>query len=313
MLNRTNSRALSLLQRYQGFAGLGILLLAAFLLQPDFFTPANFENVMNQLAVPGILAIGMTFVIITGGIDLSIGSLLGLLNCIIATWLVTGATVGLAIAYALLIGTVVGALLGVIVSYSRMQPFIVTLAAMVSLRGIAFIYTHHSNVSGLSTQLDWAGVKHLGLPTAVWLLIGATLIAMLLLRTTTFGRYVYALGGSEEAARYAGVPINRTRILAYAVNGLCVALAAVLFTARSNAGEPGAGIGYELDAITAVVVGGCSLFGGTGSVGGTFLGALFIVCLNVLVILQGVDFNVGQGLKGVIILIAVYLQNLGRR
>lgn len=244
---------------------------------------------------------------------MSVGSLLGLLNCIAATWLVHGASLPATVAYVLTIGAGVGALLGFIVGATRMQPFVVTLAAMVSLRGIAFMVTERRNVSGLGKQLQWIQTPEFGVPSAVWLLIATTVVAAIVLNRTRFGRYIYAIGGNERASLYSGVPVNRTRIAAYAANGVCVAIAAILFTARSNQGEPAAGLGYELDAITAVVVGGCSLFGGVGTAIGTFEGALFIVCLNVLLILKGVDYEVGQGLKGIIILLAVFLQNLGRR
>lgn len=302
----------SILRQYQGLAGLIALMFAAFALKAPFFTLDNARNVLNQLAVPGVLAIGMTFVVLTGGIDLSVGSLLGLLNCIIATWLVHGSGVGVTAAYALFVGAAVGASLGFIIGATKMQPFVVTLAAMVSLRGAAFIYTDRRNVSGLGSQLKWVQELIGGLPTNVWILVFTTIAAAVILKKTVFGRHAYAVGGNETAARYAGVPVDRVRIAAYACNGLCVAIAAFIFTSRSGQGEPAAGLGYELDAITAVVVGGCSLFGGIGSAMGTFSGALFIVSLNVLLILKGVDYQIGQGLKGVIILVSVFLQNLGR-
>jgi ribose transport system permease protein len=302
------------LQRYQGLIGLGLLLFLAFVLAPGtFYKPTNLANILNQLAVPGIMAVGMTFVILTGGIDLSVGSLLGLLNCIVATWLVSGTGVAPTILYALFIGTFIGALLGYIVSVTRLQPFIVTLAAMVSLRGLAYVYTNNGTVSGLGSKLDFLVKPIFGIPVSAWIMLVVTAVAAVVLWGTVFGRNVYALGGNEEAARYAGLKLTWIRVGAYAANGLCVALAALVFTARNTNGDPSAGTAYELDAISAVVVGGISLLGGTGGVLGTFVGALFIVCLNVLLILKGVNTYVGMGWKGLIILIAVYLQNIGRR
>jgi ribose transport system permease protein len=302
------------LQRYQGLVGLGLLLLLAFIVSPTiFYKPENLANILNQLAVPGIMAVGMTFVILTGGIDLSVGSLLGLLNCIVATWIVSGTSVAASILYALFVGTAIGALLGYIVSATRLQPFIVTLAAMVSLRGLAYVYTNNGTVSGLGNKLDFLIKPVLGIPVSAWIMLVVTALAAIILWGTVFGRNVYALGGNEEAARYAGLKLTWIRIGAYAANGLCVALAALVFTARNTNGDPSAGTAYELDAITAVVVGGTSLLGGVGGVLGTFVGALFIVCLNVLLILKGVNTYVGMGWKGLIILIAVYLQNIGRR
>jgi ribose transport system permease protein len=314
---------LPILQRYQALAGLLILLVVAFVVTdrgvPDslfgsvFFSKGNLENVLTQLAVPGILAIGATFVIISGGIDLSVGSALGLLNCVTAMWLAHDAPTWTTALYVLAMGSFIGATQGYIIGATKLQPFIVTLAGMVSLRGIAYVYTNNANVSGLKSQLDVFREMHLGLPTAGWLLIAITVAGAIILRKTVFGRRVYAIGGNAVASLYAGVPVNRVRVGAFAFNGFCVGLAALVFTARTNNGQPSAGAGYELDAITAAVVGGTALIGGYGSVFGTFVGALFIVCLNVLLILEGVNYYVGQGWKGVIILLAVYLQNIGRK
>ncbi len=315
---------LAIAQRYQGLAGLFLLLIVAFFVAPKsdnpgnlfhsiFFSTGNLRNVLNQLAVPGVLAVGATFVILTGGIDLSAGSALALLNCIAATWLVHGTSVPVTIAYVLAVGTFIGAILGFLVAVTKLQPFVVTLAGLVSLRGIAYVYTNNANVAGLQDKLDFLQTIHFGVPLAGWLLILLVIIGTVVLKKSVFGRRIYAIGGNSTAAVYSGVPVNRVRISAYALNGFCVALAAILFTARNTNGEPSSGMGYELDAITAAVVGGTSLIGGFGNVFGTFVGALFIVCLNVLLILQGVSYYVGQGWKGVIILVAVYLQNLGRR
>jgi ribose transport system permease protein len=319
----TNRDTLRRLQPFQGLVGLIILLAVALVIAPKaaepgnlfgsvFFSVANLRNILSQLAVPGLMAVGATFVILTGGIDLSAGSALGLLNCVAATWLSKGSAPMAMAGYVLLLGTLIGFALGLLVGFTRLQPFVVTLAGMVSLRGIAFVYTNNANVGGIGESLAWLRQPMLGVPYEGWVLIAVTVLSAIVLRKTVFGRRVYAIGGNREASRYAGVPVNRVRIAAYAVNGFCIALAAILFTARNSNGQPSAGMGYELDAITAAVVGGTALVGGIGNVLGTFVGAMFIVCLNVLLILQGVSYYVGQGWKGVIILMAVYLQNLGR-
>lgn len=300
-------------QRYQGVLSLVLLLAFAWAFEPLFFTPNNLRNVLNQVAIPGVLAVGMTFVILTGGIDLSAGSLLGLLNCIAATWMRDGASLPATGCYVLGLGLGIGALSGLTISVTRMQPFVVTLAAMVSLRGIAYVYTESKNISGIGEGLAPLQRTQAALPVPAWILIGVTALAALILARTVFGRNVYAIGGNEEASRLAGVPVSRTRMGAYAINGLCVAVAALLFTARGNNGDPAAGIGYELDAIAAAVVGGCALLGGVGNALGTFVGALFISSLTVLLILQNVNDKVAMGWKGLIILVAVYLQNLGRK
>jgi len=301
-------------QKYQGFVGLLILFAyAAFAVRQIFFSVDNLANIFNQLAVPGILALGMSFVILTGGIDLSVGSLLGLLNCVCAAMLVNGRPTLVTIAAVLLLGTGIGAIIGGLISATKMQPFVVTLAAMVSLRGIAFVYTNNGTISGFGDKLEFLLTRHVGLPMSAWIMLTMTGLAATILWGTVFGRRVYAIGGNEQAARYSGIPIARIRIGAYAINGFCVAMACLIFTARNTNGDPGAGMSYELDAITAVVVGGTSLLGGYGNIVGTFLGALFIVCLNVLLILKGVNTYVGMGWKGIIILVAVYLQSLGRK
>lgn len=294
-----------------------LLLAAAFLLEPKFFTGDNLANVLNQLAIPGTLALGMTFIILTGGIDLSVGSLFALLNCILATWCKSNTPLGLTIPYVLLIGTLIGALVGWIVSMTRLQAFVVTLAGMVTFRGIAYVYSDGAFISirqkGEPHPIEAFQHPALGLPISAWLLLGATGAAWLILAKTSFGRRVYAIGGNEEASRLSGVPVSSTRIAAFAINGFCVALAAILATARTANGQFSLGIGYELDAIAGAVVGGCSLLGGYGSVIGTFGGALFIMCIDVLMVLKGINVEVAKGFKGIIILVAVYIQNLGRR
>ncbi len=304
---------LPILQRYQGLVGLLLLFMVALMLRAPFFTGENLSNVLGQLAVPGVLAIGMTFVILTGGIDLSVGSHLALLNCVIALALARGWPVAAVGATALALGAAIGGLLGALVGVTRLQPFVVTLAALVSLRGIAFVITGEGSVAGLGQSLEWLVAPWHGLPVSGWLLLAVALLSHGLLRGTVFGRRIFAVGGNEEASRLSGAPVVRVRIGAYAFNGLCVAIAALVYTARNRSGAPEAGVGYELDAIAAAVVGGASLLGGFGSALGAFVGALFIVCLNVLLILQGVNEHLGSVWKGAIILVAVYLQNLGRR
>ncbi|MBX7133342.1 MAG: ABC transporter permease [Fimbriimonadaceae bacterium] len=306
-------RALAFLQQYQGLAGLALLLIVALVWERNFFVPENLRNVLNQCAVPGTLAIGMTFVILTGGIDLSVGSQLAFLNCIVATWLKSGTPAAFTVPYVLVLGVGIGAMLGYIIGSTRLQPFVVTLAAMVSLRGLAFVYTKNANVSGIGKDLDPLKAPWFGLPLSVWILFALAACSMVILRKTVLGRRIYAIGGGEAASHYSGVPVNRTRVAAYALNGFCVAVAAILLTARTNNGQPGAAQSYELDAIAAAVVGGSSLLGGYGNSLGSVVGALFILSTDTLLNLKGIDDKVGLGLKGVILLIAVYVQNIGRR
>lgn len=306
------SRILPVLQRYQGLAGMALLLVVAAIWVPAFYSGDNLRNVLNQLAIPGVLAIGMTFVILTGGIDLSVGAHLALLNCVIATWGKAGAGLATTVAVACALGVGIGAAIGLIIGWTKLPPFVVTLAAMVSLRGAAFVYTKNANVSGIGDFLSPLEGRWLGLPMAGWVLIAAGVVAAIVLSKTLLGRRIYAVGGGSRAAHYSGVPVARTTVAAYALNGLCVGVAAILLTARTANGQPGAATSYELDAIAAVVVGGASLLGGYGHVAGSILGALFILCTDTLLNLRGIDDKVGLGLKGVILLLAVYVQNLGR-
>jgi ribose transport system permease protein len=262
--------------------------------------------------VPGTLAIGMTFVILTGGIDLSVGSLLALANVILAQWATHNTGVVPSCLYVLTLCAAIGALVGWIIGATKLQPFIVTLAAMVTIRGIAFLYSNNAIVSITDNRLAFLHESKAGLPLSGWVLILVTLISACLLAFSVFGRHIYALGGNETAARLSGVHTKRVRMGAFALNGLCVGIAAILFTARGSTGDPNSGAGLELDAIAAVVVGGSALVGGVGNIFGTFVGAFFMGCVNTLLQLEGVGQFVGMGYKGLIILLAVYLQNLGR-
>lgn len=312
MQSTMKDRLLRALQDYQGLAGLVLLLLVALLLNRAFFEPENLHNIVQQLAIPGVLAVGMTFVIVSGGIDLSVGSMLALLNCVVATWGRAGTPLIPTVLYVLALGTAIGALMGGIISVTRMQPFVVTLGGMVSLRGVSFLYTKNANISGISDFLQPIQGAWLGLPIAGWIMLALALTGGLVLAKSVFGRQIYSVGGNIRAARFSGVPVDRVRIGAYAFNGFCVAVAAILLTARTNNGQPGAALNYELDAIAAVVIGGASLLGGYGNVFGSLVGAVFILCTNILLILEAVNDKVGLGLKGIILLVAVYLQNLGR-
>lgn len=288
-------------------------MLVAWLLEPKFLSIRNLQNMLDQAAIPGLMAIGMTFVIVTGGIDLSVGSLIGLLNCVAATWLKDGSSLGATFVYVVFLGAAIGAAIGLTISFTRLQPFVVTLAAMVALRGLAYVYTDNAIVSGFTGKLQALQQPYAGLPAAIWVLLAVAVLAGTVMARTKFGRQVYALGGNEEAALMSGLRVHETRVAAYAINGFCVALAAILLTARGNSGSPEAGAGYELEAIAATVVGGSSLLGGYGGPTGTLAGVLFMGSLGVLFILKGVNDKVAMIWKGGIVLVAVYLQHLGRR
>lgn len=304
-------RTVHRLQRYQGLAGLVMLLAIAAVLNPMFFSGQNLANILNQVAIPGTLALGMTLVIVSGGIDLSVGSHTALIACVVALLTKAGYSVPIIVLSACALGASIGAIIGWLIGFTRMQPFVVTLAAMVSLRGVVFLITKN-NVSGFGDQWKPLQASWLGIPTPAWFLLLLAVLVGLAMHRTPWGRRVYAVGGNAEASRASGIHVDRIRMSVYAVNGLFVAFTGILLVARTRIGEPGGAIGYELDAIAAVVVGGASLLGGVGTVLGSLIGAVFIAGMNVLIVLQGIDDKVGMGLKGPILLLAVALQRWGR-
>jgi ribose/xylose/arabinose/galactoside ABC-type transport system permease subunit len=249
-------------------------------LAPQFLSLDNFVNIALSIAVIGILAVGMTFVILTGGIDLSIGSvaaLAGVAAAIIA--LKFGVLVGFAAALG--VGIVCGISIGVFVAYFRVPPFVVTLAVLTIARGLAFILSEGRSIGNLPDGFSRLGKQFvLGVPVSVWLMLATFAAGWSVLKHTTFGRYVYAVGANREATFLAGVNVKAVTFRVYLLNGLLVGLAAIVLASRLGAGVPNAGLQYELDVIAAVVVGGTSLSGGRGSVVQTLLGAIFIGILN---------------------------------
>ncbi len=281
------------------------------LYSPTFLTAANAINVVLQVSVTAILAIGMTIVILTGGIDLSVGSLVAVAGVLAA--FVARATAGAvpllaALAVGLLAGAVSGAFTGFFVTRFLVPPFIVTLALMSALRGAAFLMTGGYSVGDLPVSFAALGrgsLLYLPVPVVVMALLYAA--GAFVLNSTVFGRHLYAVGGNERAAWLAGVRTARVKMAAYILNGLLGGFAGVMLASRLGAGIPNAGLGYELDVIAAVVVGGASLFGGKGTLGGTLLGAIFIGILNNGLNLANVDPYLQKIALGAVILGAVLL------
>ena len=277
------------------------LLLAA--TTDSFFTAANLSNVLRQNAFTSILAAGMTFVILTGGIDLSVGSIVGLAGVLCADLLARGVPIWAAAAGALSLGLAVGGANGVFITRLRIPPFIVTLAMMLIARGLAFKYTDARTITGLPAAFaSLAG----GFSTALIVCVVFGLTWLVLMRMP-FGRHVYAVGGNAEAARLSGISVNNVQLAVYTICGGCAGLSGVLVASRLNAGYPRAGEFYELDAIAAVVVGGTSLFGGRGSIWGTLAGAFFIGVLNNGLNLFRVSTYDQLILKGLVLLAAASL------
>lgn len=285
-----------------------VVVVAVAVFVPTFFQPANLINVARQSSIVGVVAIGMTFVILSGGIDLSVGSILALSGVSMAMFINAGMIPGVAIVVALFIGVASGVLNGIGVAILKIQPFIVTLATTVAILGIALRVTSggpqsFDNSAALFNFLGSGNV--FGLPGPFLVFVIVAVIGMLTLRYFPFGRYLYAIGGSSEAARLSGVPTKRTLIIAYAVSGLAAGLAGIMTASRLGVGAPTAGGLANLDAITAVVIGGTSLMGGTGGALGTVFGALLLAVLSNLMNLIGISPFDQQIVKGVVIILAV--------
>jgi ribose transport system permease protein len=269
----------------------------------SFLTSANLMNVLRQNAFTAVLAAGMSFAILTGGIDLSVGSVVALSGVVCADVLSRGGGLLPAILAGLGVGVAVGLVNGAVVTKAAIPPFIVTLAMMLMARGAAYKYTDARTISGLPAS--FAALSHGVMPTLLMAVVFA--LAWLVLMRTPFGRHVYAVGGNREAAWLAGIRVDRVLMAVYAVCGTCAGLAGVLVASRLNAGYPKAGEFYELDAVTAVVVGGTSLFGGRGSIWGTLAGAFFIGILNNGLNLFHVEAYDQLVVKGVVLLLAASL------
>jgi len=282
--------------------------LALSLLTDTFLSVANFTNVARQISINGILAVGVTFVLLTAGVDLSLGSVVALSGVACATFAHPGDhSVFVPIAVGLLTGTACGLVNGVLVTRGGVAPFIVTLGMMTIARGLALIFSGGRPVADMSNELTALAGDFLGIPIPVLCFAGVAAAAWFFLRNFRLGRHIYAVGGNENAARAAGVPVEKVKLFAYGLCGLLTGLAGVVLAARITTGQPNAGQAYELDAIAAVVIGGTSLAGGVGTITGTLLGVLLIGVINNGLDLMGVSSYYQAVIKGVIIVGAVWL------
>ncbi|MEF1290855.1 ribose ABC transporter permease [Vibrio sp. M260118] len=290
------------------------LIVVVSFLNPNFFTVDNILNILRQTSVNAIIAVGMTLVILTAGIDLSVGSVLALCGAFAASLIAMEVPVLIAVPTALVAGAALGAISGIIIAKGKVQAFIATLVTMTLLRGVTMVYTDGRPIStGFTDTADafaWFGTGYaLGIPVPVWLMVIVFAAAWYLLNHTRFGRYVYALGGNESATRLSGINVDRVKIGVYAICGLLAALAGIIVTSRLSSAQPTAGMGYELDAIAAVVLGGTSLMGGKGRIMGTLIGALIIGFLNNALNLLDVSSYYQMIAKAVVILLAVLVDN----
>ena len=298
------------LMEQKSLIALLVLIAIVSTLSPNFFTINNLFNILQQTSVNAIMAVGMTLVILTSGIDLSVGSLLALTGAVAASIVGIEVNALVAVAAALALGAAIGAVTGVIVAKGRVQAFIATLVMMLLLRGVTMVYTNGSPVNtGFTENADlfgWFGIgRPLGVPTPVWIMGIVFLAAWYMLHHTRLGRYIYALGGNEAATRLSGINVNKIKIIVYSLCGLLASLAGIIEVARLSSAQPTAGTGYELDAIAAVVLGGTSLAGGKGRIVGTLIGALILGFLNNGLNLLGVSSYYQMIVKAVVILLAV--------
>ncbi|PRX97419.1 ABC transporter permease [Allonocardiopsis opalescens] len=292
-------------------AVLGILVVVGMLTSDNFASATNFVNILMLAAVIGVITVGMTFVIIGGGIDLSVGAIMALAS----VWCTTVATQsfgpGIMVVCAVLVGTATGLINGLLVSYGRLVPFIVTLAMLVAARGLAQLI---SNRQTQTVDLDNGAInalateRILGIPLMVYLFAVVVAIGWLVLNRTTFGRRTFAVGGNPEAARLSGINVQRHTVALYAISGLCCGIAAIMITARTTTGSSTHGDLYELDAIAAVIIGGTLLTGGRGTLIGSILGVLVFTTITNLFILNNLPTDVQNIAKGAIIVGAVLLQ-----
>ena len=305
---KTNNQ--SMLQKIAPFIGLILIIVIITALNPGFLSVSNLMNVLRQVSINALIAFGMTFVILTGGIDLSVGATLALTGAVTAGMMASGIDPIFAMLLGLLLGAVLGAINGFIIAKGKVAPFIATLATMTIYRGLTLVYTDGRPISGLGDSLTFQMLGKgyfLGIPVPVVTMIISFGILYFILKKTTFGRRVYAVGGNEEASILSGINADRIKIYVYSLLGLLAALASLILTSRLNSAQPTAGEMFELDAIAAVVLGGTSLTGGRGWIVGTLIGALIIGVLNNGLNLIGVPSFFQQVVKGAVILLAVLL------
>lgn len=305
--------------KFQSLIALFALCLLISILSDKFLTVSNGWNVMRQISVNICISVGMTLIVLTAGIDLSVGSVLALCGAITAGLLKNGIQVpsaDLFIGFTILGGILCGIMLGVflgafngwVITKFKVPPFVATLAMLTIARGLTLLYTEGFPISGLGADFSYIGTGWLlGIPVPVWISAVIVGVAVIVTNKTRLGRYIYAIGGNESASRLSGINISRVKIIVYSIGGALAAVGGLIVTSRLDSAQPNAGISYELDSIAAVVIGGTSLSGGKGSIMGTVLGAIIIGVLNNGLVLLNVSPFWQQVVKGGVILLAVII------
>jgi ribose/xylose/arabinose/galactoside ABC-type transport system permease subunit len=305
----------NIISKYGVYIFLFLLIVILSLMTDSFLSTRNIINVLRQISINAVLAFGMTFVIISGGIDLSVASTVALSGVLATSFAHPGDyPLFIPILIALAIGSLVGLVNGGIISRTGIPPFIVTLGLMQVARGFAFIYTKGTSVINLSESYKFIGQGSLfGVPFPIFILVIVFIICYFVLHKTKFGRHVYAVGGNSLAAKVSGVSITKIRTLVYMISGLLAGLVGLVLTSRTNSGNPNAAFTYELDAIAAVVIGGTSMTGGKGTMVGTLIGAMLIGIINNGLDLINVSSYTQQVVKGVIIIGALLIDRLNEK
>lgn len=308
-----------LLTKFQSTIALLLLCVILSLLSDKFLTVDNGWNVLRQISVNVCISIGMTLVVLTAGIDLSVGSILALSGAVAAGLLKSGIelpaqdlfigfTILGAIMAALLVGSALGFFNGLVITKFKVPPFVATLAMLTIARGLTMLWTKGYPISNLGSPFGYIGTGwFLGIPVLVWIAAIIVLASLIITNKTSLGRYIYAIGGNENAARLSGINISKVKIIVYTISGILAAIGGVMVTSRLDSAQPNAGISYELDSIAAVVIGGTSLSGGRGTIMGTVLGAIIIGVLNNGLVLLDVSPFWQQVVKGGVILLAVII------
>ena len=275
---------------------------------PVFMTSKNIINIIRQISINGIIAVGMTFVILTGGIDLSVGSVVAITSVIVGSMLQGGSNWLVACIVALLIALVFGAFNGFMIAYVGFQPFIATLATVTMGSGIALAYSDGKPFTISNESFLKIGQGYIGaIPIPIVLLVIVVAIGLIILKTTTFGRYVFAIGGNKNAAKLSGVRTRRVELMVYIISALCASIVGLILSARISSGQPTAGEGYELDAIAATAIGGTSMTGGVGSLTGTIFGFVLLGLMTNSMNLLNINSFYQEIVKGILIIIAVFL------
>ncbi len=318
-MNRAN------LARFQSLLALVLMVIFLSWRAPNFLTLANGQNILLQISVNLCLSIGMTLIILTGGIDLSVGAILGLSGAVAAGLLKNGMSLPWAgvhlqftplgaAAGGILVGVLLGLHNGIAITRFKLPPFVATLGMLTIGRGLTFLWTNGFPITRLGPEFGFIGAGFwLGVPTAIWISAALVVLFYFISIHTTLGRYIYAVGGSEKAAGFAGLNVNRVKIRVYALGGGLAAVGGLILTARLDAADPKAGLGYELDSIAAVVIGGTSLTGGRGSILGTVLGCLIIGVLNNGLVMLEVSPFWRMVISGYVILAAAALDRVGTK